>query len=183
MQLIHFKEDTDCVYPVGASFNRNRDYIVGVARTIHTIAGKEKHIALICRGTSGTILAGAVGYILKKKHHDVNIIVSRKCEESSHDYNMSGVRFLQSTDKPFSVVIDDFMDTGNTVKAILKDIDSNVTLPVLDMLCVDNYLSDKRIAENPIIYEFLQRFNCVLCNKAREKGNNEPIIIDECDVS
>lgn len=183
MQLIHFKEDTDCTYPVGASFNRNRDYIVEVAHTIHTIAGKEKRIALICRGTSGTILAGAVGYILKKKHHDVNIIVSRKCEESSHDYNMSGVEFLQSTDKPFSVVIDDFIDTGNTVKAILKDIDSNVTLPVLDMLCVDNYLSDNRIAENPIIYEFLQRFNCVLCNKAREQGNNEPIIIDGYDVS
>lgn len=183
MQLIHFKEDTDCSYPVGASFNRNRDYIVEVARTIHTIAGKERCISLICRGTSGTILAGAVGYILKKKHHDVNIIVSRKCEESSHDYNMSGVGFLQSTDKPFSVVIDDFMDTGNTVKAILKDIDSDVTLPVLDMLCVDNYLSDKKIAENPIIYEFLQRFNCVLCNKAREKGNNEPIIIDGYDVS
>ncbi len=28
MQLIHFKEDTNCAYPVGASFNKNRDYIV-----------------------------------------------------------------------------------------------------------------------------------------------------------
>lgn len=149
MQLIHFKEDTNCVYPVGASFNRNRDYIVEVARTIHTIAGKERCISLICRGTSGTILAGAVGYILKKKQHDVNIIVSRKREESSHDYNMSGVEFLQSTDRPFSVIVDDFMDTGNTIKAILKDIDSNVTLPVLDMLCVDNYLSDKKSRRIP----------------------------------
>ena len=182
MQLIHFKEDTDCTYPVGASFNKNRDYIVEVARTIHTIAGKGKRIALICRGTSGTILAGAVGYILKKKHHDVNIVVSRKCEESSHDYTMSGVGFLQSTNRPFSVIVDDFMDTGNTIKAILKDIDSNVTLPVVDMLCVDNYLSDKKIAENSITYEFLQRFNYVLCNKAREKDNNEPIIIDGYDV-
>lgn len=45
---ILIKEDTDCVYPVGASFNRNRDYIVEVARTIHTIAGKEGCISLIC---------------------------------------------------------------------------------------------------------------------------------------
>ena len=175
MQLIHFKEDINCRYPVGASFNKNRDYIVEVAHTIHTIAGKDKHIALICRGTSGTILAGAVGYILKKKHHDVNIIVSRKCEESSHDYNMSGVEFLAPSSRPFSVVIDDFMDTGNTIKAILKDIDSNVTLPVLDMLCVDNYLSDKKVEKFSIIYEPLQRFNYVLCNKAREKDNNKPI--------
>lgn len=129
MQLIHFKEYTNCVYPVGASFNRNRDYIVEVARTIHTIAGKERCISLICRGTSGTILAGAIGYILKKEQHDVNIIVSRKCEESSHDYNMSGVGFLNTKNKPFSVVIDDFIHTGDTVKTILKDIDS-ILLPV-----------------------------------------------------
>lgn len=87
---------------------------------------------------------------------------------------MSGIGFLAPSSRPFSVVIDDFMDTGNTIKAILKDIDSNVTLPVLDMLCVDNYLSDEKIAENPIIYELLQRFNYVLCNKAREKDNNKP---------
>lgn len=182
MQLIHFKEDTKCIYPVGASFNRNRDYIVEVARTIHTIAGKDERIVLICRGTSGTILAGAVGYILKKKQHDVNIIVSRKCEESSHDYSMSGIGFLAPSSRPFSVVIDDFMDTGNTIKAILKDIDSNVTLPVLDMLCVDNYLSDEKITENPIIYELLQRFNYVLCNKARKECNDESIIINGYDV-
>lgn len=175
MQLIHFKKDTDCVYPVGASFNRNGDYIVEVARTIHTIAGKDKRIALICRGTSGTILAGAVGYILKKRQHDINIIVSRKCEESSHDYSMSGMEFLAPDSRPFSVVIDDFMDTGNTVKAILEDIDSNVTLPVLDMLCVDNYLNDEKVEEFPIIYELLQRFNYVLCNKAREKDNDKPV--------
>ena len=174
MQLIHFKEDTDCVYPVGASFNRNRDYIVEVARTIHTIAGKERCISLICRGTSGTILAGAIGYILKKKQHDVNIIVSRKREESSHDYNMSSVGFLNTKNKPFSVVIDDFIHTGDTVKTILKDIDSNVTLPVLDMLCVDNYLNDEEVRTHSK-YEFLQRFDYVLCNKAREKDNNKPI--------
>lgn len=181
MQLIHFKEDTDCVYPVGASFNRNRDYIVKVARTIRTIAGKDKCIALICRGTSGTILAGAIGYILKKRQHDVNIIVSRKCEESSHDYSMSGVGFLDTKNKPFSVVIDDFMDTGNTIKAILKDIDSNVTLPVLDMLCVGNYLNDEEVRANPK-YEFLQRFDYVLCNKLKKKDTNKSAIINGYDV-
>lgn len=181
MQLIHFKEDTDCTYPVGASFNRNRDYIVEVARTIHTIAGKDKRIALICRGTSGTILAGAVGYILKKKQHDVNIIVSRKCEESSHDYNMSGVGFLQFTDRPFYVIVDDFIDTGNTIKAILKDVDSNVTLPVLDMLCVDNYLNDEEVRTHSK-YEFLQRFDYVLCNKLKKKDTNKSAIINDYDV-
>lgn len=182
MQLIHFKEDNDCTYPVGASFNRNRDYIVEVARNIHTIAGKERRIALICRGTSGTILAGAVGYILKKKQHNVSIIVSRKREESTHDFNMSGVEFLQSTDRPFSVVIDDFISTGNTIKAILKDIDSIITIPTLDMLCVDNYLNNEEIGANPIKYEYLQRFNYVLCNKLKKEDTNKSAIINGYDV-
>lgn len=182
MQLIHFKEDTNCAYPVGASFNKNRDYIVEVARTIHTIAGRERSVALICRGTSGTILAGAVGYILKKKQHNVSIVVSRKREEGSHDYNMSGVESLRSMDRPFSVIVDDFIDTGDTIKAILKDVDSNVTLPVLDMLCVDNCLSDKKVEELPIVYKLLQRFNYVLCNKAGKKCNDESIIINGYDV-
>lgn len=95
---------------------------------------------------------------------------------------MSGVGFLDTKNKPFSVVIDDFIHTGDTVKTILKDIDSNITLPVLDMLCVDNYLSDKKIAENPIIYEFLQRFNCVLCNKLKKKDTNKSAIINGYDV-
>lgn len=172
MQLIHFKEGTDCAYPVGASFNRNRDYIVEVARTIHTIAGKERCISLICRGTSGTILAGAIGYILKEEQHDVNIIVSRKCEESSHDYNMSGVWLLDTKNKPFSVVIDDFIQTGDTVKTILKDIDSNITTSTLCMLCVDNYLNDEKVKTNPK-YEFLQRFDYVLCNKLKKENTNK----------
>ena len=181
MQLIHFKEDTDCTYPVGASFNRNRDYIVEVAHTIHTIAGKERRISLICRGTSGTILAGAVGYILKKKQHDVSIIVSRKREESSHDYNMSGVEFLDTKNKPFSVVIDDFIHTGDTVKTILKDIDSHIITRTLCMLCVNNYLNDEEVRANPK-YEFLQRFDYVLCNKLKKKDTNKSAIINGYDV-
>ena len=179
MQLIHFKEDTNCVYPVGVSFNRNRDYIVEVAHTVHTIAGRE--VALICRGTSGTILAGAIGYILKKKQHDVSIIVSRKCEESSHDYNMSGVEFLDTKNKPFSVVIDDFIHTGDTVRTILKDIDSNITIPTLNMLCVDNYLNDEEVRTHSK-YEFLQRFDYVLCNKLKKKDTNKSAIINGYDV-
>ena len=181
MQLIHFKEDTNCRYPVGASFNKNRDYIVEVARTIHTIVGKERCISLICRGTSGTILAGAVGYILKKKQHDVSIIVSRKCEEISHSYSMSGVEFLDTKNKPFSVVIDDFIHTGNTIKTILKDVDSNITIPTLDMLCIDNYLNDEEVRTHSK-YEFLQRFNYVLCNKLKKKDTNKSAIINGYDV-
>lgn len=43
------------------------------------------------------------------------------------------------------------------------------------MLCVDDCPSDKKAGEFPIIYELLQRFNYVLCDKAREKDNNKPI--------
>jgi len=94
---------------------------------------------------------------------------------------MSGAGFLDTKNKPFSVVIDDFMHTGDTVKTILKDIDSNITTRTLCMLCVDNYLNDEEVRANPK-YEFLQRFDYVLCNKLKKKDTNKSAIINGYDV-
>lgn len=102
------------------------------------------------------------------------------CQTSISGITTSSIEKIKVLSKLYNIAAyfnGDWVPTsGNTIKAILKDVDSNVTLPVLDMLCVDNYLSDKKVEEFPIIYELLQRFNYVLCNKAREKdNNNKPI--------
>ena len=94
---------------------------------------------------------------------------------------MSGVEFLDTKNKPFSVVIDDFIHTGDTVRTILKDIDSNITIPTLNMLCVDNYLNDEEVRTHSK-YEFLQRFDYVLCNKLKKKDTNKSAIINGYDV-
>lgn len=67
VNFIHFEKTANCSYPIGGEFNDNFDYIREAARTLHTVVDKDEDIALVCRGTSGCIIAGAVGYILKKK--------------------------------------------------------------------------------------------------------------------
>lgn len=49
------------------------------------------------------------------------------------------------------------------------------------MLCVDNYLNDEEVRANPK-YEFLQRFDYVLCNKLKKKDTNKSAIINDYDV-
>lgn len=63
VNFIHFEKTANCSYPIGGEFNDNFDYIREAARTLHTVVDKDEDIALVCRGTSGCIIAGAVGYI------------------------------------------------------------------------------------------------------------------------
>ena len=78
MNFIYFEKVAGITYPIGGEFNDNFDYIREAARTLHTVVDKDEDIALVCRGTSGCIIASAVGYILKKKGRKVTIVRSRK---------------------------------------------------------------------------------------------------------
>lgn len=89
MNFIYFEKVADVTYPIGGEFNDNFDYIREAARTLHTVVDKDEDIALVCRGTSGCIIAGAVGYILKKKGRKVTIVISRK-SKNTHGGNMDG---------------------------------------------------------------------------------------------
>lgn len=163
MKLIHFDRECDTEYSVGARFHTNLNYIKEAARSIHNLVKAKESIILVCRGTSGTILAGGVGYILEKRGHVVTISVSRK-GISHHDYNMSGL-----SNGGTIVVIDDFISSGTTIELILKDLDLNVQVPVYPILCVSNFYNEdyvnSRIPDS--ISKILSRFNTVLCNKLK----------------
>ena len=58
-------------------------YLKEVARVINKTL-PEGDIILVVRGTSGTILAGGVAYLLSRKGRNVTITVSRKSGEVSH---------------------------------------------------------------------------------------------------
>ena len=76
-------------YPVGQYFSSdNFDYIRKAASSINKVFPTGKLI-LVVRGHSGSILAGGIVYILKRKDRDVLISVSRK-SESTHGDNLEG---------------------------------------------------------------------------------------------
>lgn len=168
MNFIYFENTVDCSYPVGARFNGNFDYIREIAKTLYNIIDKNKNIALVCRGTSGCILAGAVGYILKKKGRSVTIVISRK-SENTHGNNMDGYSKILKGAVP--VVIDDFVSSGNTINEILIDLDECVDKKTYPFLCIANFWSMNKLEANRKkpgnkSYDVASRFDTIICNEA-----------------
>ena len=169
MNFIHFDNFKDCEYPVGESFVSNLDYIKSSAEILHNLIEPDKPIQLICRGTSGTILAGAIGFILTEKGRDIAIVVSRKTR-SHHSHNMAGIMDLEFA---IPVVIDDFISEGDTLKFILIDMDAWLNKDIYPILCVSNLIDEESLKNmeerKPLKYKVINRFETIICNKTLAK--------------
>ena len=136
-KFVYFKNACRMYYPIGQYFSSdNFDYIREAASSINKVFPTGKLI-LVVRGHSGSILAGSIAYILKRKGREVLISVSRKAE-STHGNNLEGISSNVSDDTHI-IVVDDFVQTGETIEAILKDLTERIkNIKVFDMLCVAN---------------------------------------------
>ena len=145
-KFIYFKNNCRILYPVGQHFSLgNFNYIREAASSINKVFPTGKLI-LVVRGHSGSILAGGIAYILKRKDRDVLISVSRK-SESTHGVNLEGISSFIPDDTHI-IVIDDFVDTGNTIETILKDLTERIEgMKVFDMLCIANNWDEDDLTE------------------------------------
>ena len=171
MRYAYLRENSDTYYPVSRYFGRCADYIGGVADMLcKEFPSPESAIYIVVRGTSGCILAGAVSYILKRRHREVYIIVSRKSQQT-HGYNMDGIGRYDS-EKDILVVLDDFISSGDTIKRIVKDIQDSLSSPYhLNALCVSTPLGEGMHYYNAYqINEIIGMFDVVICNKYINRG-------------
>lgn len=89
-KFVYFKNVCNMYYPIGQYFSSdNFDYIREAASSINKVFPTGKLI-LVVRGHSGSILAGGIAYILKRKGREVLISVSRKAEPT-HGNNLEGI--------------------------------------------------------------------------------------------
>lgn len=124
-EFVYFKNACRMWYPVGQYFSSdNFDYIREAASSINKVFPTGKLI-LVVRGHSGSILAGGIAYILKRKDRDVLISVSRKAE-STHGDNLEGISSHTVSGDTHIIVVDDFVQTGETIEAILKDLTERI---------------------------------------------------------
>lgn len=93
---------------------RYKQRIDRIAKRITALKKKKSFGALAFRGTSGAALA----YPLSAKLN-IPIICVRKATEVSHGYSIEGT---QRNIRKY-VIIDDFMESGRTIKAIIAAID------------------------------------------------------------
>ena len=155
-KLVYFRDDCSLSYPVGEFFYLSFNYIREAAHSINKIFPKGKFI-LVVRGHSGSILAGGIAYLLKRKDRKVLISVSRKAE-STHGCNLEGLPSYIPNDIHI-IIVDDFVETGETVDTILKDLTERIeNIEVFDMLCIANHW-------NEVDEKFDSRFKYILCNR------------------
>lgn len=154
-----------CRYPVGAYFHKNLDYIKESANGIMKLYPSGLKIALVCRGTSGCILASGVGFILEEHGYRVTLVISRKENESHHSETMCNASTLGAD--TIIVVIDDFISSGATIQKILEDLDASWSRrKTYDLLCISNAFDEPRITHdtNPTTIDAIARFDTILCN-------------------
>ena len=168
-KFVYFREDCSISYPVGQFFSLCFDYIREAASSINKIFPKGKLI-LVVRGHSGSILAGGIAYILKRKDRKVLISVSRKAEPT-HGCNLEGLPSYIPNDTHI-IIVDDFVETGETIDAILKDLTKTIeNIEVFDMLCVANHWNEDDLTDRGINKHWeankriASHFKYILCNR------------------
>ena len=168
-KFIYFRNDCSLSYPVGEFFYLSFNYIREAAYSINKTFPKGKFI-LVVRGHSGSILAGGIAYILKRKGREVLISVSRKAE-STHGCNLEGL-LSYIPDDTHIIIVDDFVETGETIEAILKDLTERIkNIEVFDMLCVANHWNEDDLTDRGINKHWeankriASHFEYILCNR------------------
>ena len=177
-KFVYFKNACKMYYPIGQYFSSdNFDYIREAASSINKVFPTGKLI-LVVRGHSGSILAGSIAYILKRKDREVLISVSRKAE-STHGDNLEGISSNVSDDTHI-IIVDDFVETGETIEAILKDLTERIKgVEVFDMLCVSNHWDEDDLTEEggkrginrywKANERIASHFEYILCNRPYEE--------------
>lgn len=164
MKLKYFKEYVTVPYPTGRDLKKTYNYAVQCASLIENTF-TEKDILLVCRGHSGSIIAGCIATLLQRKNRKIKIIISRKKREKSHSYTLE--TWPDKTEQNYHIIIvDDFIESGETIASILEDIIINTDYKdKIDALCVENSLNYKSIKDYEDFNILLDHFKYVFCNK------------------
>lgn len=129
-------ENYDLDYPVGSNMNGAINYVKEVFRV--SIKNKlsfleaNTPINLWCRGSSGAILAALFCSIVTPFNPNVLIIHIKKKGESSH------TNYVRRHKKATNIIIDDFMDSGDTIRQIVIGMQEELEIqnPIIDYLII-----------------------------------------------
>ena len=134
---------------------------------------KGTSITFVVRGTSGAMIAGA----MLNELHNINpttktyILIVRKEEDiSAHCPSLKGINEVGTTR---FIVVDDFIASGETIKAIIQDLDKQFRVIYrpfnkYDSLCISNFINEKMLKKNSYHNykkwkEICSRFKYVVC--------------------
>ena len=154
-KFIHLDHFINVEYPFGVHWKHS--YIQQSAEAIFNTYKEDieegTSITFVVRGTSGAMIAGA----MLNELHNINpttktyILIVRKEEDTSA--HCSSLRGIEEVGTTRFIVVDDFIASGDTIRAIIHDLDGHFEViphPTnkYDMLCVSNFIDAKALKKN-----------------------------------
>lgn len=150
MKAISLNENHYCVYyPVGSYMSGTMNFLhevkkVSISKSLEFMDTK-KPINIWCRGSSGAILSALFCSIVLPENRELRIIHLKKPGETSHS---TCSEFTNS--ETINIVIDDFIETGFTLKEITSQIPRRIDKFTMDYLILSginnsgvDYFEDK----------------------------------------
>lgn len=161
MEIINFSECIYLSYPIQHNLNSYFvKYVEECSKNIDKLF-KSKTIVIACKGHSGSMIASSVAFQLKTIYNkQVVVCILRKFEEKAH--NNQFVSYLNILIKNPIVVIDDFIETGHTIRSIIS---------AIHLLIGEDRKIDELIVTNSELElskyhkDIIENFQYILCNQ------------------
>lgn len=160
MEIIKFSEYIDLLYPIQHNLNSYFvKYVEECSKNINKLF-KSNIIVLACKGHSGSMIASSIAFQLKTVYHkQVVVCILRKPEEKAHNYQF--VSYLGALINNPIIVIDDFIETGHTIRSIINAIH----LLIGNDRKIDELIVTNSGAELSKHYkDIIENFQYILCN-------------------
>lgn len=144
MKILKLTHLSDIPYPVGRAMSITKEIVSEMALTLKEIyPNKSEPLMFLVRGSSGAILAGIITSMMSE-YDNIEIMHIKKHGESSHSGNY--YRF----DKQYkSIILDDFIESGETVNSIYNSVNEDNKNVTIDTLCVSGSVFIERLYFKP----------------------------------
>ena len=160
MEIMNFSEYIYLLYPIQHNLNSYFvKYVEECSKNIDKLF-KSSTIVIACKGHSGSMIASSIAFQLKTVYHkQVVVCILRKHEEKAHNHQF--VSYLDVLINNPIIVVDDFIETGHTIRSIINMIH---LLIGEDRLIDELIVTNSKFMLNKYYKDIIENFQYILCN-------------------
>ena len=144
MKILKLTHPLDIPYPVGRAMSITKEIVSEMALLLKEIyPNKSEPLMFLVRGSSGAILSGIITSMMSE-YDNIEIMHIKKHGESSHSGN-----YYRFDKKYKTIILDDFIESGETVNSIYNSVTEDNKNLTIDTLCVSGSVFTARLCFKP----------------------------------
>ena len=136
-------------YPIGTHIMNNIETINDMADSIYLVMSEYydlphiDNVIIFCRGSSGAIISGIVSAQLSKLLPERTNLIIHHVKKEGETSHASGFVDSAQFRRSITIIVDDFIATGRTIRSILEYIHDRRPDQIIDILCVSGSITDE----------------------------------------